>query len=175
MSQAGANTKYLIFFPPYSYVPNERRKISKFFGLMIVDFEYGSQKISFWPNKKLKNNKLATLNGIHLLYGALRTNSICYCDSLSWYLSENNYFRLSFCFARLKIIAWNHNKINFLWFLLLIFMFHPEYLLSKLCFSERTPRVLLETTIKTRGYLGWKKKLVVKMWKNTQVPEVNWA
>ena len=35
------------------------------------------------PNKKWKNNKLATLNGIHLLYGALRTNSICYYDNLS--------------------------------------------------------------------------------------------
>ena len=28
------------------------------------------------PNKKWKNNKLAALNEIHLLYGALRTNSV---------------------------------------------------------------------------------------------------
>ena len=39
MSQAGANTKYLIFFIfPYSYVLNERRKIPKIFGLKICGF-----------------------------------------------------------------------------------------------------------------------------------------
>ena len=32
--------------------------------------------------KNGKNNKLATWNAIHLLYGALRTNSSCYADSL---------------------------------------------------------------------------------------------
>ena len=64
-------------------------------------------------------------------------------------------------FVKLKTVAWNHNKIKFLWFSSLILRFHLEYPLSKLCFSERTPRVLSETTIKTLEYLGQKKIFVV--------------
>lgn len=117
-----------------------------------------------WPNKNWKSNKLATLNTIHLLCGALRANSSCYSDSLCWYLSENTFFRTLFGF-RQKIIVWNHNKINFLRFFTLILKFPPGYCLSKLYFSTRTARVVSEKIIRTRGYLGSKSIFVVKIWK----------
>ena len=73
-------------------------------------------------------------------------------------------------FDRLKLIAWNHNKVNFLWFSPLILRYRLEYPLPKLCFSERTPRVLSETTIKTWGGGRQKKIFVVKFLKKSWSP-----
>lgn len=154
--------KYWIF-PIFLNFPCMKKKDFKMcFGLFILS--YGHLKISPWPNKNWKSNKLATLNTIHLLCGALRANSSCYSDSLCWYLSENKFFRTLFGF-RLKIIVWNHNKINFLRFFTLILKFLPGYCLSKLYFSKRTARVVSEKIIRTRGYLGSKSIFVVKIWK----------
>ena len=129
-----------------------------------MDFvSYACLSKSLWPNKNWKNKKIATLNVICLLYGNLMTNCSCYCDSLGWYLSKNNFYRIFNLFLRLKIIAWNHYKINFFWLSTLIFWFHPGYLLSKLYFSKTTARVLSESTIRTRRYLGWEKIFVYKV------------
>ena len=81
------NISFFIF--PYSYLINERRKITKSFCLTICGIlSYGNHKIY----------KLANLNATYLLYGVLGTNPSCYCDSPCWYYSENNYSGISFCF-----------------------------------------------------------------------------
>ena len=81
------NISFFIF--PYSYLINERRKITKSFFLTICGIlSYGNHKIY----------KLANLNATYLLYGVLGTNPSCYCDSSCWYYSENNYSGISFYF-----------------------------------------------------------------------------
>ena len=49
---------------------------------------YCDSYIVYFPNRNWKNNKLATLNVIHLLHRALGKNSNCYCDSLGRYLFQ---------------------------------------------------------------------------------------
>ena len=64
----------------------EEEKFQKFFVWRYMDFELWPPENYTLTLKKLgKNIKLATLNELHLSYGALRANSInssYYCDSL---------------------------------------------------------------------------------------------
>ena len=88
----------IFLFSTFSFPKWKKKNFKIFWSDDIWILTYGHLDFSPWPKENWKNNKLATLNAIYLLYVALRTHSDCSCDSLGWYLSENRYFVISFCF-----------------------------------------------------------------------------
>lgn len=86
----------IFYFPTFSSLTWKKRNPKIYWSDDIWILSYDYLNFSPWPKENWKN-KPATLNVIHLLYGALSINSRCYCDSLGWYLSENTNFRI-FCF-----------------------------------------------------------------------------
>ena len=126
---------FLIFL--YFYPLNEKGTSSKFFGLMICGFwvmatwKLAPDTIKTWKTTiyQLCNS---ICNAIHLLNGALR--KILVLIVIAW---VDIFQEIPILFRKLKTIAQNHNKINVLSCLTLIFKFCLGYPLSKLYFSQK--------------------------------------
>ena len=124
---------------------------------------YDCQNIRPWANKKWKNNELVTLNAIHLLYGPLRTKPSSYCDSLDWYLSQKKTISENHFVCQSEIHCPKPQQNQFSLIFVINFTFCLEY-------SYQSYVFLKETTIKTRGYLGWKEAFGFKVRRNYSCP-----